>query len=297
MSAVRIGIAATPWDTFEVEENCAADGDTAVMTKVGLYTALKAIMPASGDVLAGWTDYFVDTCHLSKRPGGMGKLTVNLHYESSSNGSGGPFGFVSRKLALTWRQEDGGLWDGRYTTFGSDITISNIQMWRSEPNATLRAAYKFNNPVLFGSNGSYAITYTVVELAGNDLALAKRIDAGQTGHMLYMPVLSVTERYTKEPKLTPPPRIVTAAALKAAYPPPKQHKVIPTVCPGTSTAYQYMLTRSDAQQDDRGWTVTKEWLGSVPPNGKLSAAWGNGAAFDPLFYPAAASSVNDPGCV
>lgn len=310
MSVRRIGVVAGPWDTFEVEENRTTDGDTASMTKVGLYTALRAMRPAVGDTLDGWNGYIVDSCPLSKRPGGMGKLTINMHLEEASGG-GGAFGFISRKLSLTWRQEDGGLWSGFASELGSAMVIANIRAWQAEPDATLKAAYKYKNQSLLGANGVHTIQFDTVELSAPEKMIAKRLDCNQSGHMLFLPVVTVSERYSKEPKVTCPWRIVTAATLKAAYAPPKQHKVIPTEY-AASVPYKYMLTRSDAQQDDRGWTVTKEWIGSIPPGGKLEEAWGVGNAFDPLYYGAEvmnngvgtgvyactiSTSINAPGCV
>ena len=190
--------------------------------------------------------------------------------------------------------------NGFYQAFGSDINVALLQCWQSEPDPALKAAWKTNVPVLYGTTGSFQCKYTVTELTGETLDVAKRILAGQTSYRIAMPVVLIVERFVREPIDIPLPKVVTTENLAARFPRIGNNvnntrgrllpsaKYFPTAPSG---AYQWICFGRNVEDSDKGWTVTWEWQGALPPLGFLGrTVWGANAAFDPKYYPAARSA-------
>lgn len=267
------------WDAADVEV-VREDGREITLTRHGTYQELFDAQPRRGQELDGWERFPVVRSTLKRKPGGMGTLVIIMGGGGDDNED--EDGVVSRRVKLSWREIQAPLTDGYYAVFGSSISVALVNAWRNEPDAALKAAYKFRNPVMYGSDGIYTVQYEVTELTGENLDLAKRIECGMESYSIWMPVVGITEQCAKEPRAVVVPMIVSAAALKAKY----ARKYIPLVAAGTGNAYSYMLQQHEVAENDKGWSVVKEYIGALAPQGALGAAWGAGKAFDPKYYPA-----------
>ena len=280
------------------------DADSLSVSKLGPYADLQEICPHRGDVLDDFPDYQVVRATLRQKPGKMGLLQVELFYASDNSGTGGTTPKPkSRRFNLQWRELNVPLFDGFFAAFGSDIQVALLHCWMQEPNSTLKDAYKTNVPTLTGTTGMYAVSYTETTLTGGTLSVAKRIRCGVQSYKISMPVMLIVELFTKEPIDVPPPIIATTAVLKARFPrignnvnasgtsavaPSAKYWPVP-VAGGT---YSWICFGRKIDDGDKCWTVTWEWQGALPPQGLLNAAWGvAGAAFDPLYYPAVATTI------
>lgn len=263
------------------------DGRSLTLNRTGTYEELFAMQPRRGDTLDGFEGYPVQRSTITRKPGGMAKMTVLLG-GNGQDANDDEEGVVSRRVKLGWREIQAPLTDGFYQAFGSSIMVSLLNAWRAEPDAALKAQYKFRNPVMYGSNDIYTVQYEETALEGDAIEAAKRMECDVQSYSVFMPLVFVAEQRSKEPIARFVPQICTGAVLKAKY----NRRYIPLRAPGNvGSLYSYMLVKYDVDETDKGWSVSKEYLGALPPTGLLGVLW-QGKAFDPKYYPDSQATID-----
>jgi hypothetical protein len=220
-------------DCRETPENgtrTVADFRDITLVWAGTYAALAAEQPNKSDVYLEYPNTPVVSSTLVRRPGDMGRLTIQLSDRVEAETTQ----VIKERWEINMQQIEKDLLQHPYISTDADYAniVEDVRLWDNGGDIKLQAQYKYVD-----TDGAEKT------LAGKALQVATKMQRGQTGYLIFAPVVSKVSDYQGRPD--------TAAA-----------GTINT--PDESIAgYVYLKTGDRlVQKTDNKWERTEEWTGA-----------------------------------
>lgn len=194
----------------------------------GDYALLAAAQPARGDAWAGLPGWTVDTSHLTRKRGGLGKLVITLVPYESFYGSFAEQELRSRIEIDFVQYERPILMHPTLNEGASNYMGVHLKKWMDQgcdPFFQYRDA-----------QGDQTLTE-------EEQAWAQLILKGVEGYLEFAPVVSRIRTYKGRPDVEAPGKVEDP--------------------PGGVGGYEYLKTADRlVQNEDRSWTRTEQWTGA-----------------------------------
>lgn len=196
----------------------------------GPYTALKAIKPAVGSTLVGFsTDLLVKSAVVKRDEGTYGTLTVILECTVTPN----TIGFTREILEVSQMLVERPILDHPVLTAGETPMADDLARWRDCPDPDLKLHWYY----LDAAGDEQQLTDT-------EIIWAKKILRGVETFKDFVPVIRRRRAYNGAP---------TTSACGTIDTPPLSVDGVDS----------YLKTADDATEDDNGnWTRVEEWTGA-----------------------------------
>lgn len=203
-----------------------AEGTRRTVVQEGDYALLAAAQPARGDVWAGLPGWTVDSSHLTRKRGGLGKLVITL----------APFDpelalELRSKIEIDFVQYERPLVTHKTLNEGKDNEMAvHLKLWM---DGGRDPSFKYKD-----GEGEKTLTE-------EEQAWAKLVLKGVESYLEYAPVVSRVRAYKGRPYVEAPG--------KRENPPE-----------GGVSGYEYLKTADRlTQNEDRTWTRTEQWTGAL----------------------------------
>lgn len=207
------------------------DFTTITLVWDGKFSALAAVQPAKGDVYLAYANKPVMSSSLVPRRGDLATLTVILSDRVEEAGE--TASELKERYEIEWRQIEKELIQHPYIADDAGVAeiIEDVELWRNG-DIKLRAAYKYVDT-----------DEAEKSLAGKALAVATKMQRGQTGYLVFAPAVRRVRDYQGRPDTGACGTIDTPAV--------------------SIEGYSYLKTADRlVQQADDVWQRTEEWTGA-----------------------------------
>jgi hypothetical protein len=207
-----------------------AEGTRRTVVQEGDYALLAAAQPARGDNWADMPNWTVDTSHLTRKRGGLGKLVITLVPYESFYGSFAEQELRSRIEIDFVQYERPILMHPTLNEGASNYKAIHLRRWMDQGCDPF---FKYRD-----AQGEQTLTEEEQEWA-------QLILKGVEGYLEFAPVVSRIRTYKGRPDVEAPG--------KRENPPE-----------GGVSGYEYLKTADRlTQNEDRTWTRTEQWTGAL----------------------------------